>query len=226
MRFAPWSCLLAGLLLLGAYWLSGGSGSCGLFAPAAIEAADPPSGKSAEKPKPLPALKVDKNAPLLLDAPAEKPPQKGKGPKADNHACFVCHTNYQDESMAVEHANANVGCMKCHGESIAHRNDENNITPPDIMYPADRIETACVKCHETHDVPAKKVLARWKERCPTKSDFNSLVCTDCHGDHRLKLRTVRWDKKTGKLLTGAAPQPKTASQGAEKSGPQTGKPGS
>ena len=25
-------------------------------------------------------------------------------------------------------------------------------------------------------------------------------CTDCHGDHRLRLRTVRWDKKTGKLL--------------------------
>jgi len=210
MRFAPWPFLFLGLLLAGAYWLSVAPGDGGFLSPAAAEAA--------EKAKPLPALKVEKNAPLLLDEPAEKKaPAKGKGPKADNHACFVCHTNYQDESMAVEHANANVGCVKCHGESIAHRNDENNITPPDIMYPAVKIDTACVECHETHDVPAKKVLARWKEKCATKTDFNSLVCTDCHGDHRLKLRTVRWDKSTGKLLTGAAPQSKAVPGGAEKS---------
>jgi hypothetical protein len=222
MKFAPWPFLLAGLVLLGAYGLSAGPGDRGFLAPAAAVAAD--------KAKPLPALKVDKSAPLLLDAPEEKKSSekhsaKATGPKADNHACFVCHTNYQDEWMAVEHANANVGCIKCHGESIAHRNDENNITPPDVMYPGDKIETACVKCHETHDVPAKKVLARWKERCSAKTDFNTLVCTDCHGEHRLKLRTVRWDKATGKLLTGAAPQPKAASPGAEKSGPQTPKPG-
>jgi hypothetical protein len=227
MKFAPWPFLLAGLLLAGAYWLSGASGGRGFFSPAAVEAADPPPGKPAEKPKPLPALKVDKNAPLLLDTPAEtKPPGTGKGPKADNHACFVCHTNYQDEWMAVEHANANVGCVKCHGESIAHRNDENNITPPDIMYPAEGIDTACVKCHETHNAPAKKVLARWKERCAAKTDFNLLICTDCHGDHRLKLRSVRWDKKTGKLLTGAAPQSKAVSAGAGRPGPQTARPGS
>ncbi len=27
------------------------------------------------------------------------------------------------------------------------------------------------------------------------------VCTDCHGEHRLKVRTRRWDKETGKLVS-------------------------
>jgi formate-dependent nitrite reductase cytochrome c552 subunit len=157
-------------------------------------------------------LKVDRSsAPLLLDAPAEKKTaEKGKGPKADNHACHVCHTNYEDELLALTHADADVGCVKCHGESIAHRNDENNITPPDTMYPTGGIDSACVKCHETHDAPARKVLARFAERCPNTKAADQIVCTDCHGDHRLKLRSVRWDKKTGKLLTGVdakAPSP-------------------
>lgn len=195
MKYAPWAIVFAGLMLAGAYALSGLLGEGGLMAPATAEAAEA---------KPLPALKVDRSAPLLLDEPAEKKSAtKTKGPKADNHACHVCHTNYSEEWLAVTHAENDVGCVKCHGESIAHRNDENNITPPDTMYPADGIDKACVKCHETHDAPAQKVLARFAERCPSKKCGDPVICTDCHGDHRLKLRSVRWDKKTGKLLTGA-----------------------
>jgi hypothetical protein len=26
------------------------------------------------------------------------------------------------------------------------------------------------------------------------------VCTDCHGSHKLKVRTRMWDKETGKLI--------------------------
>ncbi len=146
-----------------------------------------------------PPLKVDKSAPLLLDEPKTKPAEKADGPVADNSACHVCHTNYQEESLAVSHAKADVGCVKCHGVSMAHRNDENNTTPPDKMYPSGRIETMCEECHETHDAPAKKVLTRFRERCPGK-DITQVLCTDCHGEHRLKLRTVQWDKATGKLL--------------------------
>jgi hypothetical protein len=166
-------------------------------------AADAPAAKPAEKPKGPPPLKVDRSAPLLLmDAPPEKKPEEGIGPKADNSACYVCHTNYDGEELVHQHMIADVGCVKCHGESIAHRNDENNITPPDVMFPAEAIDTACVKCHETHDAPARKVLARFAERCPGKTNMSEVICTDCHGDHRAKLRTVRWDKKTGKLISG------------------------
>lgn len=164
-----------------------------------------------------PPLKVDKGAPLLLDEPKAKPEvNPGDGPMADNSACHVCHTNYQEETLAVEHARANVGCMKCHGVSNAHRNDENNTTPPDTMYPTAKIESMCGECHDTHDAPAKKVLARWKERCPAK-DIAQAICTDCHGEHRLKLRTVQWDKRTGKLLVGKQNR-KTSGDGVKKNG--------
>ena len=130
-----------------------------------------------------------------------KPP--GTGPVADNGTCFVCHANYSEELLAGQHAAGNVGCVNCHGESIAHKNDENNITPPEKMYPADTINAACKICHLTHDVEAAKVIARWHERSLTQADLDTLVCTDCHGSHRLAVRTVRWDKRTGELLQGA-----------------------
>ncbi len=120
--------------------------------------------------------------------------------KADNFACYVCHGNYKEEVFVIWHGKADIGCVKCHGDSHDHRNDEDNIIPPEKMYPADQIEKCCVECHKQHDAPAVEVLARWQERCPEKTNPKDLVCTDCHGQHRLKLRTVRWDKKTGKVL--------------------------
>jgi formate-dependent nitrite reductase cytochrome c552 subunit len=132
----------------------------------------------------------------------------------------VCHTNYQEEEMVTQHAVENVGCVKCHGDSLAHRNDENNTTPPDKMYPLTSIDRACMECHETHDAPARKVLARWRERCPAKNDPTLIVCTDCHGEHRLKHRTVRWDKATGKLLM----EPQDPAKPAAKNGNKGAKP--
>lgn len=163
-----------------------------------------PRAAADEKPRPAvpPPLKVDKTAPLLLDEPPKKEKPQTAGPAAaNNSACHVCHTNYQEEQLALSHARADIGCVKCHGQSIAHRNDEANITPPDTMYAPGKIDVACRACHRTHDVPAAKVIARWQERCPGRSDVKSIVCTDCHGTHRLKLRTVRWNKDTGKLLS-------------------------
>jgi formate-dependent nitrite reductase cytochrome c552 subunit len=144
-----------------------------------------------------PPLVVDKDAPLLLDDPPEEP-----GPEMpdENQACYVCHTNYEEEPLAVWHGEEDVACIDCHGKSFAHRNDEDNITPPDVMYPPEKIAKKCAECHETHDAPAVEVIALWQQRCPEKTDPKSIVCTDCHGQHRLKLRTVRWNKRTGELI--------------------------
>ncbi|UCF15062.1 MAG: ThuA domain-containing protein [Phycisphaerales bacterium] len=119
---------------------------------------------------------------------------------ADNLACFCCHVNYEEEPLAVIHAKNNIGCEKCHGESFEHRNDENNVTPPDIIFPPEKIAQLCGMCHDGHDVPTKKVIARWWERRLEKIDASDIVCTDCHGQHRLKIRTVRWDKHTEDLI--------------------------
>ena len=155
------------------------------------------------KPGGPPALVIAQDAPLLLEEPAEtKKASVGSALRTlgENSPCFVCHANYQAEPLASRHAAAEIGCISCHGPSYAHRNDENNTTPPDLMYPRNGIDPACRKCHASHDVPAGKIVTLWLQRFPDKTAAQSIVCTDCHGDHRLKVRTVRWDKKTGKLL--------------------------
>ncbi len=178
-----------------------------------------------------PPLVVDTSEPLLLDGPTEEQAAAATTQAAtENMACFVCHANYRGEFLAERHAKANVGCVNCHGDSFAHRNDENNTTPPETMYSAEKIDPFCQGCHEAHDIPPKKIIARWiqekekkpeatcegchkdddvppekvvvrwKERDLDKSDPARIVCTDCHGEHRMKVRTVIWDKKTGRLL--------------------------
>ena len=112
--------------------------------------------RSGEQETTLPPLVIDAEAPLLLDDPPETgsthPAQPTTG--VDNSACFVCHANYREESLAVRHARADVGCGACHGPSFPHRNDESNPTPPDEMLPADAIASACTQCHPTTTVPA------------------------------------------------------------------------
>jgi hypothetical protein len=144
-----------------------------------------------------PPLKLD----AYLDEKLPEAPKKKSEMKVDNFACYVCHGNYEDEELVLSHGKEEVGCIDCHGKSYPHRNDEDNITPPDKMYPLDTIEEMCGDCHDTHDAPAAKVLARWQERCPAKKDPKQIVCTDCHYKHRLERRTVRWDKKTGRVLS-------------------------
>jgi hypothetical protein len=81
----------------------------------------------------LPPVVVDKSKPLLLEDPPQNKPQI----KANNKACYVCHANYEEEPFAVVHGVADVGCADCHGKSPAHIDDENHLTPPDIMFPPD-----------------------------------------------------------------------------------------
>jgi hypothetical protein len=118
-------------------------------------------------------------------------------PAADNSFCYVCHLNYDGEELALDHERVGVACTECHGQSLDHCNDENNITPPDIMYPKAKINSSCMSCHprdkidhvDTHEAVLSSAATQQKQ------------CTDCHGtDHRLSVRTVRWDKATGELL--------------------------
>ena len=143
-----------------------------------------------------PPLNLEKylNEKLPEAAPANK------DIKVDNSACYVCHGNYQEESLVVIHAKGEVGCVKCHGRSDDHCNDEDNVTPPEKMYAPGDVDKMCSECHETHNAPAYKVVERWQQRCPAKAKPKDIVCTDCHFRHRLAFRTVWWDKKTRKLV--------------------------
>jgi hypothetical protein len=200
--------------------------------PADIQAA-PMTDNEAETTGGPPPLVVDTSAPLLLDEPTGEEEAFAVATTqaaVENAACFVCHANYKTESLVDCHVKVNIGCVNCHGQSSAHQNDENNITPPETMYSADKIDPFCRSCHNAHDIPPKKIIAHWlkhiadktdsscggchedndvppakvvalwTQRGLDKNDPNEIVCTDCHGDHRMKVRTVIWDKKSGKLL--------------------------
>ena len=151
----------------------------------------------------LPPLVVDADAPLLLDEPPDTENVAASAitrAAGRNAACFVCHANYQDEALVGWHAAEDVGCAECHGKSYPHCNDENHRTPPDKMFPPDEIRAFCGKCHPTHDVAAEKLRERRIQHGLNVNNDQALVCTDCHGDHRLTRRSVRWDKKSGRLI--------------------------
>jgi hypothetical protein len=116
---------------------------------------------------------------------------------ADNSFCYVCHLNYDGEQLALDHERAGIGCTECHGQSLDHCNDENNITPPDVMYPRAKINSSCMSCHPKDKIGHEDAHRSILSGATTQQKH----CPDCHGtDHRLSIRTVRWDKETGELL--------------------------
>lgn len=128
-----------------------------------------------------------------------------------NSFCIACHYDFEEEELALDHELAGIGCERCHGESERHRSDEDNITPPELMYPKSRINPTCMMCHPRHEII--EVDAHGPLFAGAKTIFDEAevpgagpkekYCTDCHGkQHRIKVRTVRWDKATGELIEG------------------------
>lgn len=121
-----------------------------------------------------------------------------------NAFCSVCHYAFGEEELALSHELVGIGCERCHGESERHRSDEDNITPPEIMYPKAKINPTCMMCHpraEIKHVSHHASLLAGAETIFDKSNGQKQYCTDCHGkDHRINVRTIRWNKATGELL--------------------------
>jgi hypothetical protein len=112
----------------------------------------------------------------------------GSGPEIDplsvNATCYVCHIPFVREEISRVHVAKKITCIKCHGLSAPHANDEDvGATKPDITYRRDQVDKMCSKCHKAHDVPARDVIARYVDR---KIKVEPAVCTDCHGHHRIE----------------------------------------
>jgi len=114
-------------------------------------------------------------------------------PLGPNAACYVCHMTFVDEPLAVVHLRAKITCIDCHGTSQGHANDEKiGATKPDIVIKRSQLNRACRKCHEGHDVRPEEVIARWIKRARSRRARTAgkplqppVVCTDCHGSHRV-----------------------------------------
>jgi hypothetical protein len=135
-----------------------------------------------------PLLLLDDEPLLLLDDESDE--GLSSESMADNSRCFVCHVNYMQEKIAVTHANQNMGCAYCHGESDEHIADESwasggNGTAPDIMYPRDKINPFCMGCHTKDKIDTE-------QHKPLFAGNEEKFCTDCHGEHRLTNRKCKW----------------------------------
>ncbi len=148
------------------------------------------------------ALALTATSLLLADKDKKKPEP------ADNSRCFVCHGNYKKDKFTLKHAKGGIGCERCHGASDAHCEDEEHLTPPDIMYARERVPSACLGCHDIDKVKKE----HREEEVQADYEGKKNVCTDCHGKgHRLEKRNVRWDKTTRKLLPSTQPATQPAS---------------
>ncbi|MBL7223544.1 MAG: DUF1080 domain-containing protein [Candidatus Brocadiae bacterium] len=114
---------------------------------------------------------------------------------APDKACFVCHLNFQKDKIARKHKARDEkkargkhlrpsgerptcdGCRTCHGASLDHRSDEDNVTAPDVLYTRGETDRACLTCHTPHKREKKRDNGN---RTPPPENA---VCTDCHGTH-------------------------------------------
>jgi len=133
-----------------------------------------------------------------LHGPKEPPPAKKTYPRADNSFCFVCHLNFKKEEFVLVHAAGGVGCVKCHGETLEHADDEDHTTPPDIMYDTSAVNASCLtaECHPRAEMEKEIGHRPFYDG----TDAERTTCTDCHGKHRLEVRQRRWDRQTRKLI--------------------------
>jgi len=140
-------------------------------------------------------------------APAQTAGEAKPATFVANPFCRACHADFDEERLVATHKAAGIGCERCHGESLRHRSDEANVTPPELMYPKERINPACMMCHprqtirqvESHRPILEAGLSIFD--APSPDENAKKYCTDCHGrDHRMNRRTIQWDKRTGKLI--------------------------
>jgi hypothetical protein len=119
---------------------------------------------------------------------------------ADNSYCIVCHLNYEAEKLTRKHQIAGVGCAKCHGDSEKHSGDEDGLTAPDVIFAHEDVDKFCMTCH-----PKEKIIKNENHKDvfdPKIAKDEHLVCTECHAEnHKMAVRTRKWDKKTRKLLS-------------------------
>ncbi|MBN1418801.1 MAG: cytochrome c3 family protein [Planctomycetes bacterium] len=138
--------------------------------------------------------------------PAEAPPLRltraDAGSPTVNDRCLVCHINFSEELIAVTHAEQGVGCETCHGLSDPHAGDEGHLAAPDIIYPRELVKPFCMGCHDAEALAEEDA----HEEILAAPAGARTACTDCHGEHRLGRRGVRWDKRTREILSLGAPR--------------------
>jgi len=157
-------------------------------------------GKDAAKTSPDKKDSSKKDADKKAAKEKEKKAAEEEIEPADNSYCVVCHLNYETEKLTRSHQIAAVGCDKCHGASEKHSGDEDGLTAPDVIFAHEDVDKFCMTCHPKEKIEKHE---NHKEAFDPKVPADEhLICTECHGEnHKMAVRTRKWDKKTRKLLS-------------------------
>jgi hypothetical protein len=105
--------------------------------------------------------------PAVVEKAVEKPAGNPMG------GCGMCHIDIEDELFPSVHFKKKIGCVKCHGRSLAHLADENNEVAPDQMFTKKNTDKLCQTCHDC----GRDEVAEQPE--------THKICTQCHGAHTL-----------------------------------------
>ena len=98
-----------------------------------------------------------------------------------NKRCTECHLDFIDEALTLTHQEAGVACVRCHGDSQAHREDEVRATKADVTFRGSAMQVCCLTCHDPARHGALAAHATDAARQPSKRR----ACTQCHGEHKL-----------------------------------------
>ncbi len=101
--------------------------------------------------------------------------------KVANAVCYECHIDFQGEELVREHERHQVACVRCHGPSQAHMEDEVRKTKPDFIARGKAMTIFCLTCHS----PAKHARVGDHADEARKPADQRRTCTQCHGDHKL-----------------------------------------
>jgi len=109
----------------------------------------------------------------------------------DNSECLVCHSDFSEEELSLNHEEAGVGCTGCHGPSEDHGGDESNVMFPDFLFGRSEIVPLCTACHKQDEHPKGEVyklfLKKWSGQYRPNGRMigSDSICTDCHGNHAI-----------------------------------------
>ena len=134
--------------------------------------------------------RFEKQATRAAEPPCKKkdePVLYGSGYAKDNSSCLTCHADFKRELLCSVHLKAKITCAACHGDSEAHRGDEFNIIPPDVLWGRAEMAAFCKQCHKRHEHPeaVRKFRLKWQDKRRPNGRLvqTDSVCTDCHGNH-------------------------------------------
>jgi len=98
-----------------------------------------------------------------------------------NAVCMECHIDFEEEEIVVVHGSRGVTCVRCHGPSRAHMEDEIRRTKADVTFRGRAMRPFCLTCHEPGEHRRVTKHAAELARPPARRR----ACTACHGEHKL-----------------------------------------